>query len=283
MLSLKQVLSNESRDAIETYCRMRAQSAYCGKHLAVCRVLGEIMMYVNTRDISIAPHLMLDGCWEMWTTMAIGRYIQPGMQCIDVGACLGYFTLLMSRLGAYCSAFEPNPIARWLLMRNLEKAGLSVHRVYEYAASDRTGECMLNVSRNNYCNSELVENQPIRQPKTMRERIINIDLDPHLRKVKTLPLDSVLEGPIDLIKIDVEGHEARVFAGMRKIIEASPALRIVMEVNAGDEALDLLMKDIRTFDFKIHVITPNGDLEPRSDLGFMGSPGPRSAMLWLER
>ena len=100
-----------SRSEIETEARAGIYSAYCGDHTALCRVLGKYLMYVDTRDTSFAPHMLMSGWWESWITKAISEHVQPGMVCADVGACIGYYTLVMAdRVGpeghVYC--FEPN-------------------------------------------------------------------------------------------------------------------------------------------------------------------------------
>ena len=47
-------------------------------------------------DLMLGPRLILDGFWEAWVTLAIGRHIQPGFHCVDVGANYGYYSLVMA-------------------------------------------------------------------------------------------------------------------------------------------------------------------------------------------
>src|SRR5271165_2925357 len=70
------------------------KSIYLGDHLALAQVLDRFKMYVDTRDIGIAPHLLMGGHWEMWITKLFCDLLQPGMTVVDVGANFGYYTLL---------------------------------------------------------------------------------------------------------------------------------------------------------------------------------------------
>ena len=84
----------------EAEVRALCQTAYLGDHEALCRVLGRYKIYVDTRDIGIASHLMLEGYWEMWVTQAMMRMVRRGSVVADIGANLGYFTLLLADLTA---------------------------------------------------------------------------------------------------------------------------------------------------------------------------------------
>src|ERR1043166_6526206 len=97
-MNIRDMFSNLDRSAIEKWCRAQTQVTYLGDHRALCRVLGKYLMYVDTRDLSLAPHMMMNGFWEMWVTQAIVDYVKPGMRCIDVGANCGYYTLLLADL-----------------------------------------------------------------------------------------------------------------------------------------------------------------------------------------
>ncbi len=69
-------------------------AVYLGENLALTRVLDRFKMYVDARDISLAPHLLLDGYWELWNTKVFRQLLRPGMHVVDVGANVGYYTLL---------------------------------------------------------------------------------------------------------------------------------------------------------------------------------------------
>lgn len=55
----------------------------------LCRVLGRSKTIVDGRDLSLTPHLALDGSWELPLTRALLRILRPGLQVADVGATSG--------------------------------------------------------------------------------------------------------------------------------------------------------------------------------------------------
>ncbi|MCL6481974.1 MAG: FkbM family methyltransferase [Firmicutes bacterium] len=102
-----------SRFELEDYSRRRAAGIFYGENRMLCRLLGDYLAFVDTHDFMLAPRLVLDGFWEAWVTLALGRYIQPGFHCVDVGANYGYYTLLMAgarERGGRVLACEPNPL-----------------------------------------------------------------------------------------------------------------------------------------------------------------------------
>jgi len=207
----------------ENICRSNTSYAYLGNNKAVCRVLGKYKIYVDTRDIGITPHLVMDGFWETWLTQSISRIIKPGDICIDIGANYGYYSLLMSTLtgkGGRTIAVEPNPYVFGLL-----EATSSVHssciEPVQVALSNVSGHTTLIIPDNFYGDASIVQRKD--KPRVARSRV----------DVKTQTLDELaieLELPrIDLIKMDVEGAEPRVFSGMTEIMAKNRELRIMVE------------------------------------------------------
>ncbi|WP_204307571.1 hypothetical protein, partial [Enterobacter hormaechei] len=68
----------ENEAAIRSLCT----NAYLGDGRALVRVLGRYKMFVDTRDVDIGAHLLLDGFWEMWVTELLPQLIRPGAVCI---------------------------------------------------------------------------------------------------------------------------------------------------------------------------------------------------------
>lgn len=87
-----------NRAELEAMARNQCMTARLSDEHLICRVLGEYIMYVDPVDHGNTPHLALNGFWEAWVTLAIARQVQPGWRCVDVGANVGYFTLLMADL-----------------------------------------------------------------------------------------------------------------------------------------------------------------------------------------
>ena len=84
-------------------------------------------------------------------------------------------------------------------------------------------------------------------------------------------LDDCVSGPVDLVKMDVQGFEAHVLNGMQSIIAASPRLTIFTEFwpeglrRAGSDPSEFLAR-LRAFDFEIFFINEYANrLEPADD------------------
>jgi len=189
----------------------------------LCRVLGKYKIFVDTRDIGITPHLVMDGFWETWLTQCMYRIIKPGDICIDVGANYGYYSLLMSSLTGKegrTIAVEPNPYVFSLLAATASVHSSSIEPV-QVALSDVTGYTTLVIPDNFFGDASIVERKD--KPRLARSRV----------DVKTQTLDELavqLELPrIDLVKIDVEGAEPGVFNGMNETISKNDGLRVLIE------------------------------------------------------
>jgi len=221
-LRLEDILSRTAFE-FETVCRENASYAYLGNNKAVCRVLGRHKIYVDTRDIGITPHLVMDGFWETWLTQCMSRIIKPGDICIDIGANYGYYSLLMSSLtgnNGRTIAVEPNPYVFSLLAATSSVHSSSIEPV-QVALSDVSGYTTLIIPDNFYGDASIVERKD--KPRLARSRV----------DVKTQTLDELsvqLALPrIDVVKMDVEGAEPQVFNGMIETIAKNNGLRVLIE------------------------------------------------------
>lgn len=83
------------------------------------------------------------GCWlgtyERRCAEFIAAQIRPGATVFDVGANVGYYTLLMARRAGRVFAFEPNPRNVGYLRQHLALNGITNAEVVEAAVSDKTG------------------------------------------------------------------------------------------------------------------------------------------------
>jgi FkbM family methyltransferase len=125
----------------------RTTAVYLGDHTALTRTVYGHKLYVDTRDLSLTPHLLMDGAWEMWITRALEELIEPGMTVVDVGANVGWYTLLAAeRVGpsGRVVAFEANPETVALLRRTVDVNGARGWTTVEpVALADREGEITL--------------------------------------------------------------------------------------------------------------------------------------------
>jgi FkbM family methyltransferase len=219
-MTVQQLVARDaSREQIEDWCRARTQHYQAGEDRIVGRVLGKFLMCMHDRDISLTPHLVLDGIWEPWITMAIARHVQPGMRCMDVGACYGYYSLLMADIVGPEGAIEAwEPVWYEVATQNAEVNGLRNITVrdwlmgttedgeYRVTSWQREGADLFNAG-----NVEMIE---FTDGTTSDDVALMVSPE---------------AAPWDFIKIDVEGAEADVWKALAGVREVSPNLTVCME------------------------------------------------------
>jgi FkbM family methyltransferase len=219
-------LKSENRFELEARCRMLANAVYIGDETVLCRVLGFYKLYVDTRDTGFGCHVLLDGYWEMWLTILLARHLQAGMTVIDVGANYGYYTLLFGALvGAtgHVYAVEPNPAVLPKLRRSVDLNGLAARTTIIDAAAGAVegGEVGLFVPHGEPKNATVVAPDAAPDRPGCLHKVPRVKLD---RLAATVPR-------IDLVKIDAEGAEQDIVAGMEGILRRDRPTLLV-EFNA---------------------------------------------------
>jgi FkbM family methyltransferase len=230
LLTLADLRAGLPRLTLQAAIRARCHTVTLDRHTVLCRVLGRYKFFADTRDIGLSPHLMLDGYWEMWCTDFMLRRIRPGQVAWDVGANLGYFAVLMADLvgkGGRVVALEPNPRLAALCERTLVLNGYagsaSVKRLAATDESDATTRFYATWSDPK--NGHLVPPGSAAPLAAQDEEAMEV-------AVRTTRLDDLANGPVDFIKIDVEGAEERVWAGMQRVLDRNPGITVLMEFNA---------------------------------------------------
>ena len=164
---------------------------------------------------------MVTDVYEEGTTRLFQRLVKPGMLVMDIGAHVGYYTLLAARRvgpAGKVYAFEPDPDNHATLSKNIELNGYRNVVVVKTAVTDRVGYTQLYLTAMESGRHSIYHHgQPERG---------NVP-------VETTTVDSMLEEMewphVDLIKIDVEGAEAAVLDGMTQLLGRSANLNLILE------------------------------------------------------
>lgn len=187
-------------------------------------------MYTDPKDSAIAPQLLSKGSWEPFETEIFKGLVKPGMTVVDIGANIGYYSLLASRLvgeSGKVYAFEPFENTFEILKRNIAVNGLHNILPTRKAILDKVGIMRLYFSRYTpACNSVTGKGKFVFVPCTT--------LDQELKGYK-----------VDLIKMDIEGAEALAFDGMQTIIQNNPNLILLTEIFS--EALTMAGSSFETY------------------------------------
>jgi FkbM family methyltransferase len=173
--------------------------------------------------------------YETDTQLALRRLLKPGATAFDIGAQVGFFTVLLADLvgpGGLVFSFEPYPPNRRMLHSNINSNRLHWVTCLPFACSDKEGTAVLSINPINdggHSLGDFKDNPDIAGRPA--DTLVKVP-------VKTTTLDTVARmhriRRIDLLKVDVEGAETLVFAGASHILSRADAPVLICEV--GDKA-----------------------------------------------
>ncbi|MFD8097790.1 FkbM family methyltransferase [Streptomyces malaysiensis] len=194
---------------------------------------------VDTQDL-IQRYLYLFGVWEPHMTRWLQRRLKPGDVFVDVGANIGYYSVLASRLvggSGKVVAVEASPTFLGLLQRHARRNGCANIRTVNAAVSDREEllTFILASSRNMGANSVVPYDGPAESTFEIAARPL-----PDL-----LTEDEIAQARV--IKVDVEGAEGGVVRGLVPLLDRlRPDAELTVEVTPqrmaelGDSVEELL-------------------------------------------
>ena len=229
MSSLVQAQSQRLAQAVG---RLRgAGNIFLGDHTALGFLENGYLMLVDTRDRAVGIHLLHGGRWETQYTEAFRRLLRPGATVVDVGANLGWYTLVSAPLvgpSGRVIAVEPNPHLAKLLTESVHINGFSPWvSVLQTALSDAPGVVDLiwdtNVPGGGFIRPAAATVEPFARETT---------------RVLADRLDTLIVGRVDVVdvlKMDVEGWEGVALRGMTAILDRSPGLRMMIEWSPGQD------------------------------------------------
>lgn len=180
-------------------------------------------MFVRGSDLFIGRPLSLGQDYEPSLAQRIVSCLKPDAVFVDVGANIGYFSLLIaSRLGdqGKVIAFEPNFDNCELLKLSIKVNGLKNIQLYPYAVADREEEFLLETDGSNGW-IRPVQSQPNAGAQLSAGDQNGEGAGERRLLVKSVVLDHVLRDiqRIDAIKMDIEGAEPRALRGMNALIQ----------------------------------------------------------------
>jgi len=158
------------------------------------------------------------GLYETDVTDLFISGVSAGMTVVDLGANIGYYSLLSSRLvgdEGHVYAFEPDPEAFTYLELNVSLNQCTNVAAINKAVADKVGAL------------SFVTAGP--------ERGFVSTLEADSISIKAVTLDAFFGGlewpPVHLIKIDIEGFEEQALLGMQELVQRNPTIRIIIELN----------------------------------------------------
>lgn len=191
------------------------------------------------------------GVFEMATTEALARLVDPGDLVLDVGANIGYMTSVLATAAGprgRVLAYEPNPSAYERLAANVERwpqERLATIELRQVAVSDHEGDSTLAVPRDGSEWAALGD-RPGRRAAAGPFSSVSVN---------TVTLDGELASlSVGVLKLDVEDHEPAVLSGARSALDQRLIRDIVFEDHASypsDATVALEMAGYSVFDLTL--------------------------------
>ena len=200
-----------------------------------CQVFGQ-NMFIDPGDSIVSPFLLRDGYFEPFETAVMESAIKPGDVVLDIGANIGYYTLIFAKLvgeQGKVYAFEPDPSNFALLKKNVRANGYRNVICVPKAVSDVAGPLSLFLCPDNKGDHRIYSSEDTRATVG----------------IEALRLDDYFadyEGVINFVKMDIQGSESRALRGMVGLLRSHPEAKLVTEFwpggirRCGDSGRDYL-------------------------------------------
>ncbi|MFC1486407.1 FkbM family methyltransferase [Thermoproteota archaeon] len=247
-----------------SYVLMRNLTLKQGRYVVQC---DDFKILTIPGDLGISRELIFFNSHEYLTNSILKQELKEGMTCFDIGACIGYSTILEAKLvgeNGQVIAFEASPTNFNYLRKNVVLNRLRNVQLYSFALSDaELPKRFLVDARSNLSRIiDVKENNP-----RLSESIVDVP-------AKTL--DSFCEEHhienLDFLRIDAEGHEAPIIKGGMKTIRRTMPM-ILLELDFSIESRRII-EELRKIGYRIKYYVPNlsrlvGSQEDiRQNLGF---------------
>ena len=205
------------------------------------------------------PHY-LQRDYEPVTCGSFEEHLQPGMTVVDVGAHIGFFASKAARIVGPTGrviALEPSPENLPFLRRNAARNGSGNVAVHNMAASGETGSRTFNITGSSDSDGFY--------PHPLTDTVETFEVD-------TVRLDDLVEGPVDAVKIDVEGAELEVLDGMGRLLRDNRQMTLWVEWNPScqkeaGQSPELLPERLRALGFDVVALDDEaGRIRPLEDV-----------------
>ncbi|MCX6726769.1 MAG: FkbM family methyltransferase [Candidatus Shapirobacteria bacterium] len=158
-------------------------------------VLNQMKFFYRKNDKFIGQRIAL-GKYEQYETKILLSQINKNSMVVDVGANIGYYTLLMAKVAKKVYAFEPDKDCFEILKKNVEENKLENVVLFNKAVGSRNKKVGIVRNEDNYGDSRVGKGN----------------------EVECVRLDDVIKEKVDLVKIDVQGYEIEVLEGMKNMV-----------------------------------------------------------------
>ena len=243
---------------------MPVQAVYVGNDRILVALPNEQHLFVIASDLSLTPEIVTRGMYDPPFWRFLHSHLRAGDEVVDVGANIGLFTVATAQLvgpSGRVTAYEADPEIAAVLEDNVTSNWLGEWvTIVNRAASDHDGVLSLR-----------------RHPRYRGSTAAGVsDLTAHAissgyqeSTVECERLDERLTGTrrLRLVKVDVEGGEAAVVAGLSGLLDQNAVQLLDMEVlldnaESAEALADTVRELVEKRGARPHLIADDGSLEP---------------------
>lgn len=222
---------------------------------------------MDLRDGALSSTIFAEGVWEPEETSFLQRTLRPGMVFVDVGANIGYYTVIAAGLVGSAGkvfAFEPDPRNFTLLQKNVAENRCQNVITDQKAIAASTHRLFLHRSSANFGDHRTYEPrvEPAQAHGSKRSAV----------PVEALSLDDYFAGnptDIDFLKMDIQGSEYDALIGMRRTLRRNSDVTVLTEfwptgLKQAGVAPHVFLDEVRACGFKIYRLE-QGETQEASD------------------
>ena len=182
-------------------------------------------MFLPSDDTGFSQVISMGDAFEPEMSDAFKSAVLPGMTVLDIGANVGYYTLLASSLAGPSGkvlAFEPERTNLSFLLKNVAENACSNVMVCPYAVSSDFGSAVLHLARHSRSGHSMVI-PPQNREAGGEQTIVTVGLDGFLPQALRP----------DVIKLDIEGAEPLALKGMERLLLEPKLKTVFIECNSS--------------------------------------------------
>ncbi|MDR9853358.1 FkbM family methyltransferase [Paenibacillus sp. VCA1] len=234
---------------------------YIGNNKMLVKLAYNAMITVPADDLSLMPTFVTTGMFEVPLTKYFLSHVKQGYNIVDVGANVGYFTVLASKLvgsSGKVFAYEADSKTASMLKDNL--------------AMNWTTENVKVINKAVYSESKLLKflsSERFIAYSSLHEKPSDENVQDTFttKEVEAVALDNELKNidSIDLVKIDIEGGEYHAFLGMMGLLQEQKIKKVTFEWNPpmlGEDTekfLLLISEILNSFGGRLYLLNQEGE------------------------